>query len=337
VRFLSLFSGIGGFDLGLERAGMTCVGQVEWEPYCQAVLKHHWPHVKQMGDIRDVKEDSFGPVDLICGGFPCQPFSVAGKQRGKDDNRYLWPEMFRVIRTYRPTWVLGENVPGIVKMALDQVLADLEGEGYAVQAFLIPACGVDAPHRRERVWIVAWNAQSHTGDTLSRIWKRASAIPGRIREAESGTGDVADAPGGENHGRGNLEEATGSRLGINATAVAGGEDVADAPIHGSDARLPEPIQSRQAGWSEQLCGDVPHPGNQGLEEREKQPAQQKFQAAERGDCWPDEAEWFAKSGMGRLAHGLPNRVAQLRALGNAVVPQVVEEIGRCIMAAERKG
>ena len=156
MNFLSLFAGSGGFDLGLERAGMKCVGQVEWDPYCQAALAHHWPEGPRVSNIKEVTGDSFKEkVDLICGGAPCQPFSVAGKQRGDGDDRYLWPEMFRVIRAYRPTWVLGENVPGIVKMALDTVLADLEGEGYACQTFLVPACGVDAPHRRERVWIVA--------------------------------------------------------------------------------------------------------------------------------------------------------------------------------------
>jgi len=168
VRFVSLFAGIGGFDLGLERAGMQCVGQVEIDPYCQSILSKRWPNIKRIGDIRDVTAETFGPVELICGGFPCQPFSVAGQRKGKADNRFLWPEMCRIIQAYRPTWVLGENVAGIIDMALDDVLSDLESYGYTVQCFIIPACAVDAAHRRDRVWIIAnsagigWNGGKNT-------------------------------------------------------------------------------------------------------------------------------------------------------------------------------
>jgi len=157
MKFISLFAGIGGFDLGLERAGMECVGQVEYNPFCQRVLKKHWPHVKLVGDIHDVTESDFGAVDLICGGFPCQPFSSAGRRNGKNDPRFLWPEMLRVVKAYRPDWVLGENVVGIVKMALGDIRDSLEEEGYKCQPFIIPACAVGAPHQRERVWIVARN------------------------------------------------------------------------------------------------------------------------------------------------------------------------------------
>jgi DNA (cytosine-5)-methyltransferase 1 len=160
MKFLSLFAGIGGFDLGLERAGMQCVGQVEIDKKCQLVLAKHWPNIKRMADIRKVKGDEFGTIDLICGGFPCQPFSTAGKRKGAEDNRHLWPEMVRVIAVARPSWVIGENVAGIVSMALDQVHSDLESIGYQVQTFIIPACAVDAPHRRDRVWIVAYSSNA---------------------------------------------------------------------------------------------------------------------------------------------------------------------------------
>jgi DNA (cytosine-5)-methyltransferase 1 len=151
----SLFSGIGGFDLGLERAGMTVRWQVEIDDFCNKVLEKHWPDVKRYRDIKEIGGDELEPVDLICGGFPCQPFSTAGKRRSKGDDRYLWPEMLRIIQAVRPTWIIGENVAGIVSLALDDVLSELENEGYSCESFIIPACGVNAPHRRDRVWIVA--------------------------------------------------------------------------------------------------------------------------------------------------------------------------------------
>lgn len=156
MKVLDLFSGIGGFSLGLEWAGMETVTFCEMDKFCQKVLKKHWPDVPIYDDIRKLDGKQFyGTIDVICGGFPCQPFSVAGKQRGKDDNRHLWPEMFRIIKEAKPTWVIGENVPGIINMALDEVCVDLESEGYEVQTFIIPACAVNAPHRRDRVWIIA--------------------------------------------------------------------------------------------------------------------------------------------------------------------------------------
>jgi DNA (cytosine-5)-methyltransferase 1 len=166
MRVLDLFSGIGGFSLGLEAAGMKTVAFCEIDKYCRRVLEKRFPGVPIFEDIRQLTKQSLQeagvmsdaePIDLICGGFPCQPFSVAGKQRGKDDDRYLWPEMLRVISEVRPNWVIGENVPGIIKLALDNVLSDLEGIGYTCQPFTIPACAVNAPHKRDRVWIVAYS------------------------------------------------------------------------------------------------------------------------------------------------------------------------------------
>ncbi len=153
MRYGSLFAGIGGIDLGLERAGMECAWQVENDPYCIKVLEKHWPNTRRYEDVRSVTNPE--PVDLLAGGFPCQPHSVAGKRRGAEDDRNLWPEYLRLIKETRPRYVLAENVPGIVSTYIDTVLSGLEGEGYACWTFNIPACAFDAPHRRERIFIVA--------------------------------------------------------------------------------------------------------------------------------------------------------------------------------------
>lgn len=163
LTHLSLFSGIGGLDLAAEWAGFQTVGQCEWADYPTKVLEKHWPDVPRWRDIRDLTADDFRRrtgIDrptIISGGFPCQPFSVAGKQKGKGDDRYLWPEMLRVIRELAPHWVVGENVPGILRIAADDVCKDLECLGYEVGIFDFEAAAVGALHRRERIAFVGHN------------------------------------------------------------------------------------------------------------------------------------------------------------------------------------
>lgn len=156
----SLFSGIGGFDLAAEWMGWNNVFNCEINPFCRKVLAYHFPNAKQYEDVKAVDFTIYrGYVDVLTGGFPCQPFSLAGKRRGTEDNRYLWGEMLRAIKEIEPRWVVGENVLGIVSwsdgMVFEQVQSDLEDAGYEVQPYIIPACAVDAPHRRDRVWFVA--------------------------------------------------------------------------------------------------------------------------------------------------------------------------------------
>lgn len=153
---LDLFSGIGGFSLGFESAGFRTVGFSEIDTYACAVLKKHWPNVVNYGDVRTIPTESLrGQIDVVTGGFPCQPFSIAGRRRGKADDRHLWPAMLRVIEEVRPRWILGENVVGIANMVLSQCLDELVARGYIAEAFDIPACSVGLPTMERHIWIIA--------------------------------------------------------------------------------------------------------------------------------------------------------------------------------------
>ena len=210
LTFGSLFAGIGGFDLGLERASMVCKWQVEINPFCQQVLAKHWPDVMRYADVKDCGKHNLATVDLIAGGFPCQPHSNAGQQKGAEDDRDLWPEMYRVIRELRPTWVLAENVLGIKGTILNSCLSDLESEGYwnyrdrwgrhRIAPLVIPACAFNAPHKRERVFIVAYSkcnglARGQLWETSCQSWNEAIASePFLLPAWPPGPGEIARIP-----------------------------------------------------------------------------------------------------------------------------------------------
>lgn len=310
MNHLSLFSGIGGLDLAAEMAGFQTVGQCEWADYPTKVLEKHWPDVPRWRDIRTLTGESFydktglRTVDVISGGFPCQPFSVAGKRRGKEDDRYLWPEMLRVISELRPAWVVGENVAGIVNMALDQVYADLENEGYAVQALIIPACAVDAPHRRDRCAIVA------NCNNRQRITEDKTVQAGRDA-ADNGSQNVADAesdglqggrPGGEQIGRAQPEKAQPERR----------CDVLSDTDNGCRTFRRD--------------GELPAVEETGESRTDHGGGAQKYVS---GQWWP------AEPNVGRVAHGIPARVDRLKCLGNAVVPQQFYPVFQAIADIER--
>ena len=351
MRVLDLFSGIGGFSIGLEKAGFETVAFCEIEPYCRGVLERHWPDTPIYGDVKQLtgeqlRADGIVP-DVIVGGYPCQPFSVAGRQRGEEDPRHLWPEVHRLIRELRPRWVVCENVSGHIKLGLDEVLSALEAEGYTVWPFIIPACSIDAPHKRDRVWIVAhsdssddrrdagtvrkaqgeerlqernqsWlagnsgQARTAMADTDSDDWGRVSCTEpqGRNSRVEHGGGsqgqpvrrtnkDVADADNRQRDGE-NKEVFSGRH-----TAADGGQDVADSQSQRPQGRTEEPAYG---------VGDLSPPSERG--------------GTDFRDGWPTEPN------VGRVVDGLPHRSHRIKALGNAVVPQIPEAIGLTIMRYE---
>lgn len=324
LTHLSLFSGIGGLDLAAERAGFRTVGQCEFADYPYQVLCRHWPDVPKWRDICTLSGGDFydrtglRTVDVLSGGFPCQPFSVAGKRRGTEDDRYLWPEMLRVIKELRPAWVIGENVAGIVNMALDQVLSDLEAQNYETRAFVIPACGVDAPHRRDRVAIVARNNDGKP-DWREPFAALAGEAEGQSTEPCGVCHDVAHSTG---EGIRGLPVQPWGSYQTDTNTFRIGENVADTNQQGIQGRAEAGnAESKRAGAIEYALrrGECCHVRNPASTRLQDWPAGKIFrpeeeQKLERSGWWPVEPD------VGRVAHGVPHRVDRLRCLGNAVVP-----------------
>jgi DNA (cytosine-5)-methyltransferase 1 len=273
MKVFDLFSGIGGFSLGLEWAGgFETIRFCEKDEYCRRVLEKHWPGVPIVEDIHEFRSCE-GEADVVVGGFPCQPFSQAGKRLAESDPRHLWPEMLRVIGECRPTWVIGENVAGLRTMGLDTVLTDLEDLGYSTRTFNIPALAVGTPHRRARLWIVAY--------------------------AECGE----------------LRDESGRRYGTNR------EGAAESANHGKAQPL----------------ADTDCMGRQGKVDVYEFLEATERDAKERAAFEPPGFNWWdTEPDVGRVAHGVPSRVDRLRALGNAVVPQIVAEIGRAIQLSRKE-
>jgi DNA (cytosine-5)-methyltransferase 1 len=336
VKFGSLFSGIGGMDLGLERAGMECAWQVELDDYCTKVLNKHWPDVTKHKDVRDVGKHNLETVALVAGGFPCQPHSVAGKRKGADDDRNLWPEFIRIIRALKPRYVLGENVPGIVTTYLDTVLSDLEGEGYSCTTFNIPACGFDAPHRRERVFIVAYTSVSgNRSEVIGKKIERSKAKRSPSRSARSGSGDgkgrdVADANGTR------TPQSKRSEPKMRRRPFNSGQDVGNTKKfrrdEGKSKKSREYRKSKgKAGRSGSTLADTKRNKSRGLCVRQISP-----DAGTEGNGREEASWWSVEPNVGRVAHGIPSRVDRLRGLGNAVVPQVAQYIGERIIEFDKE-
>ena len=213
LRHGSLFSGIGGFDLAAEWMGWENVFHCEWMEFGQKVLKHYWPQAESFSDITKTDFTKYyGTVDIITGGFPCQPYSSAGKRKGKEDERHLWPEMLRAIREVSPRFVVGENVRGLTNwnggLVFDEVCAELESLGYQVAPVIIPACGLGAPHKRERIWFVAY-AESF-GSTISKLGKSESGQQIQARRDIDGSESLGVATNTNGSEHGNYQRANNS-------------------------------------------------------------------------------------------------------------------------------
>lgn len=225
-----MFSGIGGFDLAAEWMGWENVFQCEKEEFCQRVLQFYWPKVRLYGDVRKFDATIFrGTIDVLSGGFPCQPFSVAGKRKGTSDDRYLWPEMCRIINEIRPRWVVGENVLGLLNwrrgMVFEQVQADLEASGYEVWTYILPAAGIGAPHKRDRIWILA-----HAGGNGCRGHSATSDFGHRRNEkGMEGEHDADALPGA-----GVSADADSERFGTAVLGSIGSFHKATGPNAGSE-------------------------------------------------------------------------------------------------------
>ena len=373
LKVLDLFSGIGGFSLALESTGhFQTIGFVENDEYCQAVLQHHFPEVPILGDIKNVTKETVPTrPDVICGGFPCQPFSVAGDQRAKDDPRHLWPEMLRIIKEQKPTWIVGENVSGLVKLGLDEILDEMEDQGYSTRTFNIPAFSVGAPHQRQRLWIIGHLGDpEHNGSPTPERQRGLLKQPEEpkkqisIWELEGTSGASGDVANPDNEGvRSRIggddfdyEEESGEG-GIDGEGSAGddewydtsptqdeGMDVSDTDNtrdrtqeHRVDKDGKKNIKGRQEhtqSKSSRHGADIPDPNGKGLQGQRKKYKLPKSKRKREigGSSW-----WDVEPNVGRVAYGVPNRVFKLRALGNSIIPQIAQKIGYAIIEAEKNG
>ena len=349
MRTLDLFAGIGGFSLAAHWMGWQTAAFVEWDPFCQKVLAKNFPGVPIFGNIKDFhyeqEKERIRPIDLVCGGFPCQPFSHAGKRNGTADDRYLWPEMLRVIGEVKPAWVVGENVAGLLSMdggaVFESVCASLEAKGYAVEAFVLPAISRGAPHRRDRVWIVA---HARSGD--------ARRTPGGLQSSNGGEGvrqeQRVDQSSGADQVHGFTADASGSGTGVQNGESESGRQRRESGRN-SQSQMVRPgngevnaegfescdrdtTNSDQSRLQSDVCGQL----RSVQSEARSSQGRELGRAITKGEQWRE--HWYeAATRLCGIHDGLSrgvDRNKRLKALGNAIVPQIVYEIFRAIEAHE---
>lgn len=339
----------------------------EKETFPQSILKKHWPDVPVFHDVKkltaeELINEGINSIDIICGGLPCQPFSVAGKQKGKKDDRYLWPEMFRLIREIKPAWVICENVAGFIRLALDDVLLDLENEGYTSQSFVIPASAVGGVHRRDRVWIVAYaesNGNSRIGRKLSKKNEEQSeqkkSRKEKTRESINGCSDSREISSATTDTQHNGLLASSKLLSDEETGT--GRSKKESKSTKQSERKSEP--ANVSGLRRSPSGKQRHDaegtmGQGGCIENASDPLRPRVQAgiskpkqreegntkiannnSHRRPCRFRQLEIPTQSPVCHRNDGVSNNVAKLKALGNAVVPQIPELIGRAINIASK--
>ena len=314
MRHVDLCSGIGGFALGFEWAGLSKpVLFCDIEDWPRKILAKHWPDVPIAEDVKELANDPDGLIpdcDIITAGYPCQPFSLAGERRGTEDDRHIWPYIFSIIQAKRPAWCVFENVYGHISMGLDEVLSDLEREAYATRPFIVPACAADAPHRRDRVWIIAR--------------------------------DVGDARcGGRKEGRNAEEGQAPIRSKSSSVNKRSGKDVADTKSlqrNGSGKHTQQGERQEPQLGDSRSSDDVadPHSAHQQGRGISSRVQSQHNNPNSGGDNIGREAPqfWLPEPAVGRVANGIPRRVDRLKGLGNAIVPQIAMRIGETIKAIE---
>ena len=309
LKVLDLFSGIGGFSLGLESTGhFETIAFCEKDQFCQKVLQKNFKNIPIEGDVRNVKGDKY-KADVVTGGFPCQPFSVAGKRKGTDDDRYLWDETIRVVRECKPKWFIGENVEGLINiqegLVLRQVQTDLEKEGFEVQCLIIPASGIGAWHQRKRIWIVGYS--EHNGHTSTKIKGSSNKTNDDCKKRKHQT----------------IESERTSRYRNNENVWM--------DVSNSQCNEHQHTPTRQSGTGE-LWGFY--------SEKEKQTSHDLWSKTSRCNApFRQKSWWQTQSELCRIPHGLStsmdrNRANRVKSLGNSIVPQIARELGKAIIEAE---
>ena len=372
MKVLDLFSGLGGFSLGLERTGkFKTVAFCDNDKYSKLVLQKHWKGVKIYNDVKEITKEKFIAdgiqfPDIITGGFPCQPFSVAGKQAGTDDDRHLWPVMFRIIQEFTPRWVIGENVKGLTNIqdgvVFETVCTDLEGEGYEVRTFNIPAAGVGAPHRRERIWIVAHAKRFNESEPIGRSDETSRGIQEEHRQNDSSARESSRTSSiwQSNNGyedmeasRRTLQQGTELRE-TNEDEVGEGHanqhqrsgSTSESNVANAYARLGhrtyKEIQSRGQAPNSSSKGSTNVANTESSDRHDNEAVAGDGESSTQeifgdGSSVSGEGSWWhTEPDVGRVAHGVPGRVYRLRGLGNSIIPKIAEEIGRAIIQAEEE-
>jgi len=351
MRLLDLFSGIGGFHYAADQVweNVECVGHVEIDPFCQKVLRKHWPDVPIYSDIKELNGTQFKEVDLLTAGVPCQPASCAGKQGGTEDDRWLWPETFRIIQETKPRWIILENVPGILTLengvVFESLLVTLEDSGYEVETPIIPACAIDAPHRRDRIWIVAYD----NGKFRSEGKENKPFQQSRYGKGVQGN-DVGNSESNNKYRNRQKPQQQQVKTGGSGSRS---EDVADTES-GQSWQQTKPERGKDTCGGSEKVGDISNTHKQRLEKRKGKDANGK--RSNSGTIPIRDTWWTTEPDLGdlvdglpsdvvtrllerdgardvfipRIATGIPDRVNKLKALGNAIVPQCVMPIMQAI-------